>query len=34
MNRWEQRGDLPAGHTIWLENPASAALADLLGQVG
>ena len=34
MNRWEQRGDLPAGHTIWLENPASAALADLLGEVG
>ena len=34
MNRWEQRGDLPAEHTIWLENPASAALADLLAELG
>jgi hypothetical protein len=34
MNRWEQRGDLPADHTIWLENPASAALASLLDELG
>jgi aminoglycoside phosphotransferase (APT) family kinase protein len=34
MNRWEQRGDLPADHTIWLENPASAALSALLGELG
>lgn len=34
MNRWEQRGDLPAEHTIWLENPASAALATMLAELG
>jgi len=34
MNRWEERGDLPADHTIWLENPASTALAALLGELG
>jgi aminoglycoside phosphotransferase (APT) family kinase protein len=34
MNRWEQRGDLPSDHTIWLENPASAALAALLDEQG
>jgi aminoglycoside phosphotransferase (APT) family kinase protein len=34
MNRWEQRGLLPADNTIWLENPASAALAELLGELG
>jgi len=32
MNRWEQRGDLPADHTIWLQNPASTALAALLDE--
>lgn len=33
MNRWEQRGDLPADNTIWLENPASTALAAILGEL-
>ena len=33
MNRWEQRGLLPDDHTIWLENPASTALAALLGEL-
>jgi aminoglycoside phosphotransferase (APT) family kinase protein len=33
MNRWEERGDLPADHTIWLENPASTALATLLDEL-
>jgi len=31
MNRAVARGFLPADQTIWLTNPASAALADLLG---
>jgi aminoglycoside phosphotransferase (APT) family kinase protein len=34
MNRWEQRGQLAADHTIWLQNPASTALAALLAEVG
>jgi aminoglycoside phosphotransferase (APT) family kinase protein len=34
MNRWEQRGDLPADHTIWRDNPASACLEVLLGEIG
>ena len=33
MNRWEQRGQIPDDHTIWLENPASTALAALLGEL-
>jgi aminoglycoside phosphotransferase (APT) family kinase protein len=33
MNRWEQRGDLPGDHTIWFENPASAALSELLAEL-
>lgn len=32
MNRLEDRGDLAAGHTIWLENPATAALAEIIGE--
>jgi aminoglycoside phosphotransferase (APT) family kinase protein len=31
MNRAEQRGLVPADHPIWLANPASQCLADLLG---
>ena len=34
MNRWEQRGQLPDEHTIWLENPASTALGSLLARAG
>ena len=30
MNRAVDRGLMPADHTIWLENPASAALESLL----
>jgi len=33
MNRWEQRGLLADDHTIWLENPASAALTAMLGEL-
>ncbi len=32
MNRWDERGLLPADSTVWLENPASSALADLLAE--
>ena len=34
MNRLVQRGVMPADQTVWLENPASAALADLLAELG
>jgi aminoglycoside phosphotransferase (APT) family kinase protein len=30
MNRWVARGQLPADQRIWLENPATTCLADLL----
>jgi aminoglycoside phosphotransferase (APT) family kinase protein len=30
MNRWVDRGDLPADQMIWLQNPAADCLADLL----
>lgn len=32
MNRWDERGLLPADSTVWLENPASTALAELLDE--
>lgn len=32
MNRLVGRGDLPADNTIWLHNPASTALAELLDE--
>ena len=31
MNRAEERAFIPPDHEIWLRNPASACLADLLG---
>jgi len=31
MNRAVERGFIPPDHTIWLQNPASFALADLMG---
>lgn len=34
MNRVVERGHMPADHTIWLENPAAACLAQLLDEVG
>ncbi len=33
MNRLEQRGLLPADSLVWRDNPASACLADLLGEL-
>jgi aminoglycoside phosphotransferase (APT) family kinase protein len=30
MNRWVERGAMPADHTIWLENPAADCLRQLL----
>jgi aminoglycoside phosphotransferase (APT) family kinase protein len=30
MNRAVARGHMPADHTVWRDNPASAALAQLL----
>jgi hypothetical protein len=32
MNRIVERGFMPPDHEIWLKNPASFALADLLGR--
>jgi aminoglycoside phosphotransferase (APT) family kinase protein len=34
MNRAVDRGLMPEDHTIWLENPASAALESLLAELG
>jgi len=34
MNRMVDRGQLPADHTIWLNNPAATALAQLLDEGG
>jgi len=33
MNRWDDRGLLPADSTTWRDNPASAALAELLAEL-
>ena len=30
MNRWEDRGDLAPGHTVWRDNPATACLDVLM----
>jgi hypothetical protein len=30
MNRFVARGDLPADHTIWRENPAASCLVALV----
>ena len=30
LNRWVERGDFPADHDIWLENPAATCLHQLL----
>ena len=34
MNRWADRGDLPADHTIWLDNPVTPLLSDLVDEAG
>jgi hypothetical protein len=34
MNRLVDRGDLPADHTIWRENPAANCLVALLEPAG
>ena len=34
MNRWEQRGALGPESTVWLENPASTALAAMFAELG
>jgi len=33
MNRWVARGAVPEDQTVWRDNPATALLADLLGEV-
>jgi hypothetical protein len=32
MNRAVERGQLPANHTIWLDNPATTVLRQLLAE--
>ena len=34
MNRMVDRGQIPADHTIWLNNPAATALSQLLDKGG
>lgn len=34
MNRWADRGDLPADHTIWIDNPVTPLLTDLVAEAG
>ncbi|CAN5674517.1 phosphotransferase family protein [soil metagenome] len=34
MNRWVDRGDLDADHTIWIDNPVVPCLESLLAEVG
>ena len=34
MNRWADRGDLPADHALWIDNPVVPVLDALLAEVG
>ncbi len=33
MNRWVDRGDLPADHTLWIDNPVVPCLASLMAEI-